>query len=428
MSASTNIPAGHPLARKVFGAAVFADLVAAPGFMKNMTGPAPQMGEATAKLSKMQTSAAYPFVRVTDLSKGDGDVVSVDLFNIIQGKPIIGDEQITGKLMSLKSSSQSFTLDQVRGGVETGGRMSQHRTVHDLRSVGRANLTGWYNRYYGQLALVHLCGARGDDESIDWVIPTAADADFTKICVNPVLAPTYDKHWYAGDATSLNDMDTADALTLDDIDRFRGLLDELVIRFPPVKFEGDDMAEEDPLYVLLLGTRTWHHLQTHQHTSSNDIRSWQAAARERGKSNPLFKGDAFMWNGFLVRRMPGRLAVRFNQGSSVTTATNAAEFATTSTTVATFDGGGAAADYTVERNLILGAQALGVAFGKDTASGTHFKWFEQKVDHDNAWEGSVSAIMGMQKLRFRNGTGVDSDHGVIAVDCYAPKPGIATTA
>jgi hypothetical protein len=52
----TQIPFGHPLARKVFGAAVFAEVTRKNSWTNRLTGPAPQISEARAKLAKQQTS------------------------------------------------------------------------------------------------------------------------------------------------------------------------------------------------------------------------------------------------------------------------------------------------------------------------------------------------------------------------------------
>ncbi|WP_268577049.1 phage capsid family protein, partial [Escherichia coli] len=88
----TTVPVGSPLARKVFGAALFANTQRQPSLMNNLTGAAPKQSAAEAKL-KGQTSPDMPLVRVTDLTKSQGDQVSVDLINQTGGKPIMGDKQ-----------------------------------------------------------------------------------------------------------------------------------------------------------------------------------------------------------------------------------------------------------------------------------------------------------------------------------------------
>jgi hypothetical protein len=116
------------------------------------------------------------------------------------------------------------------------------------------------------------------------------------------------------------------------------------------------------------------------------------------------------------------LPIRFNPGTEVTVATSAATFATTTSTVPADLGGAEVANYCVERCLLLGAQGLAEAFGKDTRSGTHFNWHEEESDHGNAYEASIAAITGYAKPRFKDKLGASYDNGIIAVDCVAPDP------
>lgn len=420
MSGQTVIPAGSDLAAKVYGAAVFAELTRMKTFSSSITAPAPKQAEAEKKLAENSTSKTYPCVRVTDLGKGEGDTVSVDLFNILQGKPVMGDRKLSGRMMNLSSSSMDIKVDQVRGGVDTGGRMTQHRTVHRLRTIGRANLQGWWARFLDQWKLVQICGARGDQDTADWVIPTSDDSDFSTIMVNAVKAPTYNRHFYAGDATSIDDLDTSDILTLDDIDKLRAAIDESDTPLQPVMLDGDPGAWEEPLWVLYVTSRQWHYLQNR--TGNTAWRTFLQNARERGANNPLFMGNPGMWNGILVRKT--QRAVRFNQGTDVTVATSADTYTETTVTVASdqFAAGTAAGLHAVDRAFLLGSQALAEVWGKDSQSGTHMRWHEEKTDHGNTWEASVAGIGGCSKLRFRDSNGVDTDHGVMVIDSYAPDP------
>lgn len=417
--AQTNIPFGHPLARKVFGAAVFAEMVRAPGLGKRMTGPAPKEAETKAKLERMQTSADYPFVRVTDLSKGAGDTVSVDLFNILEGKPVMGDTKLSGRMMNLTNSSMDIKINQIRGGVDTGGRMTRQRTVHDLRSIGRAGLAGWYARFADQWKLVHLAGARGQQNTPDWVIPLDADGEFSTIMVNDVKAPTFNRHFYAGDATGLGDMDNADILTLDDIDKLRAAIDESDVPLQPVRLPDDEARDDDPLYILLVSSRVWHYMQNR--TGATAWRTFLQNAQVRGSKNPLFKGEPGMWNGILVKKMPR--AIRFNQGDTITVATSAAAYTETTVQIGATQLSATNPQYhNVDRSILLGAQALAEVYGRHQKSGTYMNWHEEESDHGNTMEASVSAMGGCAKLRFTDKSGADYDHGVMVIDSYAPDP------
>lgn len=414
---ATQIPYGSALARKVYGAALFAAVQVEPGFMNLLTGPAPKQAEAEAKL-KGQTSAEYPIVRVTDLSKGAGASVSVDLFNNLTGKPVMGDQRIVGKMMSLTYSSMDVQINQYRGGADAGGKMTQQRTVWNLRGIAMAGLTNWSGRLEDQLCLVHMAGARGTQNTSDWVVPLASDSDFTTIMVNTVYAPTKNRQFYANDASLPSNLDTSDILTLTDFDRVASVLKDSIIPLQSIKIKGDVYAWNDPLWVAFVTNRQWLYLQTR--TGEKGWRTFLQNAYERrsaGMRHPLFYGDVGMWAGILIRPM-NRLAIRFAAGDSVAYDTGGSNGVTfTSTT--------AAASVPIDRCLIVGAQALLKCYGQHQSSEYYYSWHEELVDHQNAVETSVAMMGGVAKTRFQvyDGTNnVDVDYGVAVLDSYAPDP------
>ena len=222
---ATNVPIGSKLAKKVFSVGLFTRVQHTPGFMNLLSGEMPKDGSFAAK-TKGQTSPDYPVVKAGDLSKGAGDTVSIDLFNILQGKPVMGDKRVEGRMMPLTYSSMDVRIDQMRGGADSGGRMTRKRTEHNLRSIAMSGLQAWMQRFEDQSALVHLAGARGSQMTTDWVVPHQSDADFAEIMINPVKAPTKNRHFLANDATDLSNIGTNDALTLQDIERIVSMLRE----------------------------------------------------------------------------------------------------------------------------------------------------------------------------------------------------------
>lgn len=416
---TTQIPFGHPMAKKVFGAAVFAEVTRKPSFSNRLTGPAPKMAQAKAKLEREQSSKDYPIVRVTDLSKGRGDLVTVDLFNIVQGKPIMGDARMEGKRMALNSSTAEIRINQFRFGVDPGGQMAQQRTVHDLRTVGRGALAGHGARYLDQLKLVHLGGARGDMDTPDWVVPLENDPEYSSITINPVKAPSYNRHFYAGDATSIPTLDATDVLTLDDIDKLRAAVEESDMPLQPIMLPDDPAGWDEPLYCLYVSTRQWHYLQNR--TGATAWRTFLSNARERGAKNPLFSGEPGMWNGILVKKM--QRAVRFYQNSSTTVCTSADAYTTEVVSVPDLGAGGLINSlHAVDRAILLGGQAMAEVWGRDSGSGTHMRWYEGKEDDDNSYVASIAGMGGISKLSFNDSSDVHTDHGVMVLDSYAPDP------
>lgn len=403
----TQVAPGSALAVKLYSVALFAETQRAKTFRNYMTGPAPKQPKAESKL-KGQTSAEYPFVRITDLQKGGGEKVSIDLFHVIKGRPTMGDTKLTGRLMSLTSSTDNITVNQCRGGVDPGGRMTQHRTVHNLRTVAKANLVGWNARLEDQVAQIHVAGDRGHSDDEEWVVPLASDSEFSSIMVNSVLPPTYNRRLIAGGGDSFTDIGTSDHLKLEDIDRLRAIIDELAFPLQPIKLDGDPAAEDQPLFCLWVTSRQWHYIQAN--TSAAVWRTFVSNALERasgmGKKHPLFSGQPGMWNGILIKK--SRRAIRFTAGLSVSEVTSA--HATTSTTVA----------QATDRAILLGAQALGMAYGKHGSSGYHYQWHEELTDHGNVLELSTAMINGHKKIQFTGSDGIVNDHGTYVIDSYAP--------
>ena len=413
---STNIPVGSALARKIYSVGLFTRVQHSPGFMNLISGEMPKEGSFAAK-TKGQTSPDYPIVKAGDLAKGAGDTVSIDLFNILQGKPVMGDKRIEGRMMQLTYSSMDVRIDQVRGGADSGGRMTQKRTVHNLRNISMAGLQAWMQRLEDQTALVHLAGARGSQQTSDWVVPLQSEADFGEIMVNTVKAPTKNRYFAANDATTPADIGTNDALTLQDIDRIVAQLRESPVVMQSVKIKGDDRAWNDPLWVMFVTERQWLYLQSR--TSQTTWRQAVQYAFERksgGLKHPLFDAyETIMWNGVLIKRM-NRYAIRFAAGDNVVTDTGGADGLTyTESTVQTAQ--------PVDRAVIVGAQALAKAYGK-SASDYFYDWSEKEVDHGNSIETVAASMTGSAKIRFKI-DGADTDFGVAVVDSYAPDPASA---
>ena len=76
--------------------------------------------------------------------------------------------------------------------------------------------------------------------------------------------------------------------------------------------------------------------------------------------------------------------------------------------VPTFSTWGSTGDQPGARALVMGAQAIGMALGKEG------KWVEKSFDYGNKWAIATGAIWGVQKLKFNS-----IDHGIVAVDTYA---------
>ena len=244
----TDIPAGSALARQIFSPLLFARTIEAKSFISKNSGPAPKQSDAEAKM-KGQTPPGYPVVRVTDLSQTAGGSISVDAFDTISGKPIMGDRNAEGKGEKLSSSTQLVYINKMRKVVDAGGEMAQQRTLHNLRGIAMAQLQGWFPRAQSQAAMVHMAGGRGSQIGKDWIVPLASDPDFNDILINTVQAPTYNRHFVLDGATlvqgglQLGSIDSTDVWTLDNIDALSLMLDDMATPIQPVMVADDPVAE-----------------------------------------------------------------------------------------------------------------------------------------------------------------------------------------
>lgn len=419
----TNVASGSPQSALVYGAALFAQVQKKTGTFRNMVGPKPTGAEVDAKLSKQQSDPGMPIVEINDLTKTAGDSARLDCIDVVTAKPIMGDKNAEGKGSGMSFSNSDIMIDQWTFPVNAGGRMSQQRTAHDLRKLARAQAVGLASRYFEQRTLVHLAGARGSANGTDWVVPLTSDADFEDIMINPVKAPTYNRHFTVdgdlivqGGANIANLGDT-DELTLAHIDQLRNVIDNLDLSLQPVKIADDPAADDEPMWVLLLPPNVYSQLLD---TSSSGIRAFQQNAINRasfGSKHPLFRGEVGMWNGILVKKMSR--VIRFNGGDTAKhiTSANAATATETDVTVPTVAG------FSLERGLLLGAQALGIAYGKDAKSGTHYSWAEKMHNFEREPEFAVFGVEGSAKVRFNvpdgNGGKTPTDHGVMVLDVMA---------
>jgi len=425
---ATSIPSSSGLANKLISVALFAQTCRSPSIANMLTGPAPQASEACRKLQS-QSSAGYPCVRVTNLQKTWGDKITMDCVNIVGGKPIVGDVNAEGKGRPLSFSSQEFVINLLTQVLDVGGKMTQQRTRHDLQMLAKDIARGYMARLETCQTLVHLAGARGEQAGDSWPVPLSSDADFADIMINPVKAPTYNRHFVCDHTTTTDlvkggqqipNLTNSCFLKLEHIDWMRTYLDNLEFRMQPVKIADDPAAEDEPLYVLLVPPNSWRHLLTN--TSGAVLRTFHQNAFQRanwGSKHPLFKGEVGIWNNILVKKVEYSVYWAAN-GSSTTkynASTDTAGEESGTATMPTISG------WQVERCMLLGAQAVANVYGRNQSSDYYYGWLENKYNFGRAKEIGVEMMNGKGKVRFSpkdaTGTPIATDHGVTIIDVAA---------
>lgn len=424
MTGKTNMAFGDPAAQVNQAAGLFAVHTQRNTTMARLTGKMPAGTAGAVSTLQKQTTQHMPIVRAMDLSKGKGDEVEFHLLNPVGAKPIMGSNVAEGRGVGMKLSTDRLRVDQARFPIDLGNAMTSLRSPADFRALGRPVAQALADKYIDQSLLTHMAGARGFHDNIEWVVPTSADPEFASIMVNPVKAPTKNRHYIADGGNGIKpftvnagevDLATTDLCKMDTIDGIRTTMEQIALPPPPVIFEGDKAAHDAPIRVLLVSPAQYSAFAT-----DPAFRQFQASAMARASQaggHPLFMGDAGLWNGVLIVKM--NRPIRFYAGDTIRyCASYTSEAETTCIVPAGFG-----TTHAVDRAILLGGQALAEAFASSEKSKIPFFWSEKELDHGDKVELLLGMIRGVSKIRFDVDHGDGSqftDYGVTVIDTAVP--------
>ena len=355
---------------KKYSATLAVDTARKSYFSKKFTGK----GEET----------QMPIMLLTELESDAGEYISYDLSMQLTMAPIEGDAELEGHEEALTFYTDGVYIDQARGGVNSGGRMTRKRTLHKLRKVAKARQSDWWARVFDEIQFMYLSGARGANS--DFVF----DTTYTGRANNSFSAPDSSHLIYGGDATSKATIVAADKMTLALIDRGVAKADMMgggttgIPKIQPIMIEGE------PHFVCVMNPWQEYDLRTVSAAAGTWIDIQKAAATAEGRANPIFKGGLGMYNNVVLHKH--QAVIRFSDY-------------------------GTGSDVAAARALFLGRQAGAMAFGSP-GTGLRFDWFEETRDNGNQVIISTHSIWGFKKCTF-NGY----DYGVIAIDTAAADPG-----
>lgn len=421
MTMNSHVPAGSDKAMFVQAAGMFALAENRASRLGQMSGPLPKGEGKVAEMIRKQSSSDFPIVKCMDLSRGTGDEVEFHFVQPTKMRPTMSSRMVEGKGKGLAYDKARIRVDQARIPVKLGDTMTNIRSAVDFTRLARPVAQSHANAYIDQSILTHLGGARGFHDNIEWRVPTEDDPEFAEMLVNPVKAPTKNRHYLADGtngvkAFSVNTGDvalaTTDDLNMSVVDAVRTLIESLPLPPPAVKIPGDMAAEDEPLRALLLSPA-----QYHAFAQDDNFRKFQVAAMNRAanaKRHPLFLGEAALWNGILLLKQPK--PIRFYAGNTIRySASNTTENESTCLVPASFTN-----THAVDRAILLGGQSLMQAFAASGMSGMPFFWNEETFDHKDKRELMIGVIQGIQKIRFAVDQGEGTKHwtdiGAMAID------------
>ncbi len=421
MTTKTNVPATAADKQRVLAAGLFAQAMQRNSTLGRLSAPMPN-GEARAgEVVRKQTATDMPIVKAMDLSRGKGDEVEFQFLQPVGAYPIMGSRTAEGKGTGLSYDTSRVRVNQARFPVDLGDTMTGIRSPVHFRRMGRPVAQSLMDSYMDQSLLVHMAGARGFHDNIEWRVPVESHPEFADIAINVVRAPTKNRHYIADGTNGIQlfndnagevDLATTDALDMDTVDAIRTVMESIALPPPAVKIPGDVVAEDSPLRVLLVSPA-----QYHAFSQDPNFRQFQANALARAskaKQHPLFLGECGLWNGILLMKMPK--PIRFYAGDEIRyCGSYTSETESACVVPASFG-----TTHAVDRAILLGGQAIAQAFAASGHGGMPFFWKEKSFDHDDKLELLIGAIQGISKVRWLvdqgNGQKHFTDHGVVAID------------
>lgn len=337
------------------------------------------------KMASENPRARVPIQIINDLEKDAGLEVTVDLLMPMSMEPVV-QGKLEGRGAPLKYFTDKLRIDQVRGAVGAGDRVTSKATLRNLREDAKTVMKDWWARLQDELFFIYLSGGFGNYGGAGYVwSPTNK-----MFGVNPVTAPDSQHQMFGGAATSQATIDASCGFDLRLIDRAVAKAETMggdatdELSMVPVNVDGKKV------YVVLM-----HTFQYDAMKANPNVGQWldiqKAAAAAEGSGAPIFKNSGGMYADCVIHKH--RNVMRFNTW-----------------------GGGAVKG---ARALFLASQAGELAYGSSGGLGTRYKWTEVMTDHENQVEIGTNCIMGVKKATYKSKDGQTvRDFGAFALDTY----------
>lgn len=339
------------------------------------------------KFMGVGVEAQTPIQTLLNLENDAGDTITYDLVMQLKMQPIEGDKQLRGNEEDLKFYTDSVSIDQARGGVNTGGKMTRKRTLLDLRKIARARQTEWWARVFDELFFMYISGRRGTNA--DYIY----GSDYVGFAGNPLVAPDSQHLMFGGAATSKATMANTDVMDLKLIDRAQTRASTMGGGTSGIPAIEPCMIEGEEHFIAVM--HPWQEYAVRTNTNQGQWLDIQkAAAAAEGRNNPIFKGSLGKYNDTVLHK---HKAVILGNDA------------------------GAGGNVNWARALFLGRQAAVVSFGS-AGTGLRFDWHEEQEDRGNQVVITTGSIFGIKKTAFTI-DGVSRDFGVMALDTAVNDPG-----
>ncbi len=261
-------------------------------------------------------------------------------------------------------------------------------------------------------------GARGHEYNPKLNIMPLDSDQFRKAMINPVMAPSFDRHFYAGDATDFDGqrgsaLSQADKMSFSTLKNTAENIKQLSVPIQKIKLPG----LEDGVYLMIVTPRQWEDIK--RSVSSNDWlhMRYRADCLAKDSDGYLLSGHPkyLLTDNLLIRKYSK--PVRFYPGLPLNISDENNE-ATTHEARLSKD-----ADFLVDRAIIFGAGAIIEGWGGVKRAAhvgenmpLRYEFWESYPDEQGLIRFNYKAMSGIKKLRIISDDGRYYDNGVAVLD------------
>jgi N4-gp56 family major capsid protein len=311
-----------------------------------------------------------------NLSKGTGDSLTFALVNKLTNEAVTGTNMLEGNEEDISSRSFRLYIEKYRNAVRIP-EMEEIKSAIDLREAGRAILMDWAKEHTKDLVIDALEGINGvnyadasESQKDAWLVDNVDRVQFGALRSN---GSSLDHSAALANIDNTADKLTANALTV---------MKRLALakrtdgspRVRPVRDQGNGKR----YYVAFAHPLCFRDLRT-----DSTITQAQREVSLQMENSRLFEGGDILWDNIIVKEIDD-----FNTLTGV-----------------------GASSIDVGRCVLLGAQAVGVAYGKRWRTRT------KEFDYGDKYGIAVDGIYGCKKMQFGKSSASDTgdlvDHGTV---------------
>jgi N4-gp56 family major capsid protein len=320
--------------------------------------------------------------RQVNTQKGAGDKVTYGLRMQLTGAGFTENQLAEGNGESLTIYSDAVIINElghVVGVKSPGNTIDAQRVPFDMRAEARDGLADWYAKRFSQAFFTQVCG-----------YTPQTDVRFSGLQSVPATTRILRQSSRTDDAN----LTSADVFSLQLIDKAKEAAIVATPKIRPVRIMSkaggagrrDYNATLTDKYVMYL--HPFQVTDLRQSTSTGQWLDISKAAMTGGEitNNPIYTGAIGEYNGVILRQS-------FDVTNGVSNA--------------------GAAQTNVFRAVLLGGQAVMMAFGQKDSPGK-YRWNEELFDHKRRLEVSAWTIHGMKKTQFNS-----IDYGTVVISTWA---------